>query len=71
LKDVDLIQHVRDATFREDSKRARTGNRPAVMATLQHFHRTSGDTNIARAIRCANRPGDLITAVTSSNPTMH
>ncbi len=48
---------------------ARTGNGPAVMATLRNtavgFHRASGATNIARANR---RPHDLITAVTSSNP---
>ena len=60
-------------TFREDSHQARTGNGPAVMATLRNtaigFHRASGDTNIARATRRANRrPHDLITAVTSSNP---
>ncbi|MGC5054841.1 hypothetical protein ACLQ2S_25710 [Micromonospora sp. DT48] len=43
------------------------------MATLRNtaigFHRTRGETNIARATRHANRrPHDLITAVTSSNP---
>ncbi len=68
-----LVHHVRDVTFREDSHQARTGNGPAVMATLRNtaigFHRTNGDTNIARATRRANRrPHDLITAVTSSNP---
>lgn len=45
------------------------------MATLRNtpigYHRTNGDTNIARATRRANRrPHDLITAVTSGNPTM-
>ncbi|GIF02143.1 hypothetical protein [Paractinoplanes rishiriensis] len=44
------------------------------MATLRNtsigFHRTRGDTNIARATRRANRrPHDLITAVISDNPT--
>ena len=68
-----LVHHVRDVTFREDSHQARTGNGPAIMATLRNtaigFHRASGDTNIARATRRANRrPHDLITAVTSSNP---
>ena len=68
-----LLHHVRDVTFREDLHQARTGNGPAVMATLRNtaigFHRTSGETNIARATRRANRrPHDLITAVTSSNP---
>jgi len=67
------VHHVRDVTFREDLHQARTGNGPAVMATLRNtaigYHRTSGETNIARATRRANRrPHDLITAVTSSNP---
>lgn len=67
------VHHTRDVTFREDSHQARTGNGPAVMATLRNtsigFHRASGDTNIARATRRANRrPHDLITAVISGNP---
>jgi len=67
------VRHVRDVTFREDLHQARTGNGPAVMATLRNtavgYHRTSGETNIARATRRANRrPHDLITAVTSGNP---
>jgi hypothetical protein len=69
------IHHVRDVTFREDAHQARTGDGPAVMATLRNtaigFHRTNGETNIARATRRANRrPHDLITAMTSSNGTM-
>ncbi|MCS7480464.1 ISAs1 family transposase [Umezawaea endophytica] len=68
------IHHVRDVTFREDSHQARTGTGPAVIATLRNtaigWHRTNGDTNIARALRRANRrPHDLITAVTSTYPT--
>jgi predicted transposase YbfD/YdcC len=68
------VHHVRDVTFREDSHQARTGTGPAVMATLRNtaigWHRTNGDTNIARALRRANRRShDLITAVTSSYPT--
>jgi len=68
-----LVHYVRDVTFREDSHQARTGNGPAIMATLRNtaigFHRTSGETNIARATRRANRrPHDLITAVISNNP---
>jgi predicted transposase YbfD/YdcC len=67
------IHYVRDVTFREDSHQARTGNGPAIMATLRNtaigFHRTSGETNIARATRRANhRPHDLITAVISNDP---
>jgi predicted transposase YbfD/YdcC len=70
---IEALHHVRDVTFREDEHQARTGNGPAVMATLRNtaigFHHASGDTNIARATRRANRrPHDLITAVISSNP---
>jgi predicted transposase YbfD/YdcC len=67
------IHYVRDVTFREDLHQARTGTGPAVMATLRNtaigFHRSRGETNIARATRRANRrPHDLITAITSENP---
>ncbi|WP_018217252.1 ISAs1 family transposase [Salinispora vitiensis] len=64
------LHHVRDVTFREDLHQARTGNRPAVLATLRNtsigYHRTNGKANIARATR---RTHDLITAVTSTYPT--
>ena len=68
------LHHVRDVTFREDLHQARTGTGPAVIATLRNtaigYHRTNGETNIARATRRANRrPHDLITAVTSNYPT--
>lgn len=68
------LHHVRDVTFREDLHQARTGNGPAVIATLRNtaigWHRINGATNIARAVRRANRQShDLITAVTSSYPT--
>jgi predicted transposase YbfD/YdcC len=68
------VHHVRDVTLREDAHQARTGNGPAVFATLRNtsigFHRSNGETNIARATRRANRRStDLIDAVTSSNPT--
>jgi predicted transposase YbfD/YdcC len=68
------VHYVRDVTFREDLHQARTGTGPAVLATLRNtaigYHRTNGDTNIARATRRANRrPHDLITGVTSSYPT--
>ncbi|MGY3521134.1 ISAs1 family transposase, partial [Micromonospora sp. PTRAS2] len=64
------LHHIRDVTFREDLHQARTGNGPAVIATLRNtaigWHRTTGATNIARATRQANRRShDLITAVTS------
>ncbi|GLZ02260.1 hypothetical protein Acsp02_95110 [Actinoplanes sp. NBRC 103695] len=69
-----LVHHVRDVTFREDSHQARTGNGPAIMATLRNtaigYHRASGETNIARATRRATRRAhDLVTAVTSRNIT--
>jgi hypothetical protein len=65
---------VRDVTFREDLHQARTGTGPAVMATLRNtaigYHRTNGDTNIARAsLRADRQSHDLINAVTSSYPT--
>jgi predicted transposase YbfD/YdcC len=68
------VHHVRDVTFREDLHQARTGTGPAVIATLRNtaigWHRTNGATNIARALRRANRRShDLITAVTSNYPT--
>ncbi|MFG2043908.1 ISAs1 family transposase [Dactylosporangium sp. NPDC048998] len=68
------LHHVRDVTFREDAHQARTGTGPAVIATLRNtaigYHRTNGDTNIARANRRANRRShDLIDAVTSGYPT--
>jgi hypothetical protein len=60
--------------LREDAHRARTGNGPAVFATLRNtsigYHRSNGETNIARATRRANRRSmDLIDAVTRSDPT--
>jgi predicted transposase YbfD/YdcC len=69
------LHYVRDVTLREDAHQARTGNGPAVFATLRNisigYHRTHGATNIARATRRANRrPHDLIDAVTTSNPTV-
>ena len=68
------VHPVRDVTFREDLHQARTGTGPAVIATLRNtaigWHRTNGDTNIARALGRSNRrPCDLITAVTSSYAT--
>jgi len=68
------LHHVKDMTLREDQHQARTGNGPAVIATLRNtaigHHRTAGATNIARATRQANhRSHDLITTVTSSYPT--
>ena len=69
------LHYVRDVTLREDAHQARTGNGPAVFATLRNtaigYHRINGATNIAKATREANhRPHDLITAVTAGNPTV-
>jgi predicted transposase YbfD/YdcC len=69
------LHYVRDVTLREDAHQARTGNGPAVFATLRNtsigYHRTNGATNIAEATRRANhRPHDLIDAVTTSNPAV-
>jgi predicted transposase YbfD/YdcC len=68
------VHYVRDVTLREDAHQARTGNGPAVFATLRNtsigYHRGNGETNIARATRRANRRStDLIDAVTRSDPT--
>jgi len=52
------VHHVRDVTFREDLHHARTRTGPAVLATLRNtaigYHRTNGETNIARATRRIN-----------------
>jgi hypothetical protein len=49
------VHWIRDVTFTEDHSQIRTGNRPAVMATLRNFalsrHRLAGHTNIATACR--------------------
>ncbi|GAA4166315.1 hypothetical protein GCM10022251_53630 [Phytohabitans flavus] len=68
------LHWIRDVTLREDAHQARTGNGPAVAAVLRNtaigYHRSNGETNIARATRRANRrPDDLIHAVTRSYPT--
>ncbi len=68
------LHWIRDVTFGEDAHQARTGNGPAVAAVLRNtaigYHRTNGETNIARATRHADRrPHDLIHAVISNNPT--
>lgn len=70
------VHHVRDVTLREDAHQARTGNGPAVFATLRNtsigYHRVNGATNIAEATREASqRPHDLITAVTTGKPTVN
>jgi hypothetical protein len=71
---ADPTHYVRDVTLCEDAHQARTGNGPAVLATLRNtsigYHRGNGETNIARATHRANRRStDLIDIVTRSNPT--
>jgi predicted transposase YbfD/YdcC len=68
------LHWIRDVTFGEDAHQARTGNGPAVAAVLRNtaigYHRSNGETNIARATRRASRrPHDLINAVTSRDRT--
>ncbi len=68
------LHWIRDVTLHEDVHQARTGNGPAIAAVLRNttigYHRIHGETNIARATRRADRrPDDLVTAVTSTNPT--
>jgi hypothetical protein len=52
-------RRIRDVTFAEDHSQIRTGNGPAVMATLRNFsvsrHRLDGQNNIAAACRHAGR----------------
>ena len=63
------LHWIRDVTFAEDHCQIRTGNGPAVMATLRNFalsrHRQAGATNIAAACRHTSRhpirAADLLT----------
>jgi hypothetical protein len=63
------LHWIRDVTFAEDHSQIRTGNGPAVMATLRNFavsrHRLGGHTNIAAACRHTSRhpirAADLLT----------
>ena len=63
------LHWIRDVTFAEDHSQIRTGNGPAVMATLRNFavsrHRLNGHTNIAAACRYTSRhpirAADLLT----------
>jgi predicted transposase YbfD/YdcC len=59
------LHWVRDVTFAEDQSQIRTGNGPAVMATLRNLaisvHRRHGATNIAAATRTVSRhPGRVL-----------
>jgi predicted transposase YbfD/YdcC len=52
---IEVLHHVRDATYREDASRLRTGNAPHVLATLRNtaisLLRLDGVTTIATALR--------------------
>lgn len=68
------LHWVLDVTSGEDAHQARAGTGPAVASVLRHtainYHRSSGEPNIARATRRADRRShDLIDAVTNSYPT--
>jgi predicted transposase YbfD/YdcC len=53
------LHWIRDVTFAEDHSQIRTGNGPAVMASLRNLaisrHRLAGSTNIAAACRHTSR----------------
>jgi predicted transposase YbfD/YdcC len=62
------LHWVRDVTFAEDLSQIRTGNGPAVMATLRNFaislHRQAGASNIATACRTVSRhPGRALVMI--------
>jgi predicted transposase YbfD/YdcC len=68
------LHWIRDVVFAEDAHQARTRNGPAVSAVLRNtaigYHRSNGETNIARATRRADRrPNDLIHALVNGDPT--
>jgi predicted transposase YbfD/YdcC len=56
---IESLHWIRDVTFGEDLSQVRTGNGPAVMATLRNFavsrQRLAGAGNIARACRHTGR----------------
>jgi predicted transposase YbfD/YdcC len=66
---IEALHWIRDVTFREDLSQVRTGNGPAVMATLRNFavsrHRLAGVANIARAARhTARHPNRALALLT-------
>jgi predicted transposase YbfD/YdcC len=66
---IEALHWIRDVTFGEDLSQIRTGNGPAVMATLRNFavsrHHLAGDTNIAHACRrTARHPNRAIALLT-------
>jgi predicted transposase YbfD/YdcC len=66
---VESLHWIRDVTFGEDLSQIRTGNGPAVMATLRNVavsrHRLAGAANIARACRhTARHPNRALNLLT-------
>jgi predicted transposase YbfD/YdcC len=66
---IEALHWIRDVSFGEDLSQIRTGNGPAVMATLRNFavsrHRLAGDTNIAHACRrTARHPNRALALLT-------
>jgi predicted transposase YbfD/YdcC len=66
---IEALHWIRDVSYGEDLSQIRTGNGPAVMATLRNFavsrHRLAGDTNIAHACRrTARHPNRALALLT-------
>ena len=66
---IESLHWIRDVTFGEDLSQVRTGNGPAVMATLRNLavsrHRLAGAGNIARACRrTARHPNRALALLT-------
>jgi predicted transposase YbfD/YdcC len=56
---IEVLHHIRDTTYREDTVRVRTGNAPRALATLRNtaisLLRLAGITTIAKALRHNSR----------------
>jgi predicted transposase YbfD/YdcC len=66
---IEALHWIRDVSYGEDLSQVRTGNGPAVMATLRNFavsrHRLAGDANIAHACRrTARHPNRALVLLT-------
>ena len=66
---IEALHWIRDVSYGEDLSQIRTGNGPAVMATLRNFavsrHRLAGDANRAHACRrTARHPNRALALLT-------
>ena len=66
---IEALHWIRDVSFHEDLSQIRTGNGPAVMATLRNTaisgHRLDGAANIAQACqRTARHPNRALALLT-------